>query len=200
MNDAFSPFIEMLEARLPLSEADKRLLQENLRLCSYSKGEFLLRSGEISRAFFYNLSGFIRLFYVRNQIEKTAWFYAEGQFVSAYESYVRQTPSQLNLQAMEDSSVICISMEAAMRLLTHDPKFSVLARIIMEDELIAHQKMVASLISDRPEDRYQALLDENPAIFQRIPQHYIASFIGVTPESLSRIKKRLQNKNLTQGQ
>ena len=200
MSDALKPFIEMLSEQFPLEESDRRLLYDNLSVRTYQKGEFLLQSGQVSKAFFYNLSGFVRLFYVKSETEKTAWFYSEGQFISAYESYVKQTPALLNLQAMEESRLVCISMEAANRLLAHDPKFSVLARIIMEDELIAHQKMVAGLVSDRPEDRYQTLMKENSAIFQRIPQHYIASFIGVTPESLSRIKKRLQDKNLTQRQ
>ena len=81
-------------------------------------------------------------------------------------------------------------METAMQLLRYSPKFELLARVAMEDELITYQKIIASFLTQNPEERYFNLLENNSSYFQRIPQHYIASFIGVQPESLSRIKKR----------
>ena len=132
----------------------------------------------------------MRLFYNQEGLEKTAYFFPAGTFISAYESFIYQQPSTLSLQTMEPSKIIRVSREAAQALLAHSPKFDQLARWAMENELISYQKMVANLLRWSPEQRYGQLLEQNPELFARVPQQYIASFIGVSPETLSRIKKR----------
>ena len=184
-------FITHLNQRLPLSSQEEEKIKETLNVRRYTKGEFLLLEGGIAKSFYFNLSGFVRLFYTREGEERTAYFYPEKTFISPYESFVHQQPSTFSLQATEDTDVVEISLEASVELLAFSPKFEALARIAMEDELIAHQKMIAFLLTLSPEERYQQLLNEQPNIFQRIPQHYLASYIGVKPESLSRIKRRV---------
>lgn len=183
-------FIKYLQQHVPLNEQDIDFLYKVLSVKSFKKGTILLSEGQISTAFYFNLTGFVRLFYLKNGEERTAFFYPQNTFISAYESFVHQTPSRLNLQATEQTTLVEISVTAATQLLQYSPKFEALARIAMEDELITHQKIIATLLTLTPEERYYNLLDENPLIFQKVPQHYIASYIGVKPESLSRIKKR----------
>ena len=187
-------FLDFLHSFVALNSKDRELVRQVLQIKNYKKGSFLLAEGEISTAFFFNLKGLIRLFYNRTNGEKTAYFYPENTFISAYESFTRQKPSKLNFQAMAETTVVVISAQAAQTLLAHDPKFDMIARVIMEEEMIAHQRIIESLLTLSPEERYFQLLDENPDIFQRVSQHYIASYIGVAPESLSRIKKRHFNR------
>jgi CRP-like cAMP-binding protein len=189
-------FITYLHQFVELNGEDEKLLHRVLSVRHFKKGEHLLAEGEVSTSFYFNLAGFVRLYYVKDTVEKTAYFYPENTFISAYESFVQQTPSKLNLQVTEDTSLIELTVKTSAELLSHSPKFETLARIAMEDELIAHQKIIASLLTLTPEERYFQLMKENPEVFQRVPQHYIASYVGVQPESLSRIKKRHFKKNL----
>jgi len=185
-----SIFIEHLEQHLELTLEDKDMLYRTLSVKGYKKGNFILQEGQVSKAFFFNLKGLVRLFYNKGTSEVSAFFYPEGHFISAYESFIDQQPSTLSLQTIEASKIIRVSREAARALLAHSPKFGQLARWAMENELISYQKMVANLLRWSPEQRYRQLLEQNPELFARVPQQYIASFIGVSPETLSRIKKR----------
>lgn len=184
-----------LHQHVALDNNDIAEVEKRVRIQAFSRGELLLREGQISKAFYFNLSGFVRLFYTRDSGEKTAFFYSEGQFISAYESYLHQTPARFNLQATEASQVVVFSQECAMHLLQYSSKFEKLARIALEKELQINQQIIGSLISMNPEERYLHLMAENPEVFLRVPQHYIASYIGVKPESLSRIKKRALGAN-----
>ncbi|MEZ5017986.1 MAG: Crp/Fnr family transcriptional regulator [Flavipsychrobacter sp.] len=186
----FAGFIDYIQQRTTFTQEELDYVQNLLPLKTFKRGEYLLKEGTISDAFFFNVQGFVRLFYNVEGQEHTAYFYTEGDFVSAYESYVRQTPTTLNFQAIEDTTVVVISRTNANLLLQQSPKFTMLAIAAMEEEMIANQNIIASLLTRSPEERYKKLLSDHQDYFQRIPQHYIASFIGVQPESLSRIKKR----------
>ncbi len=184
------PFITALERRLPLTEVEVDFVRRHLPVRTFAKGDYLLRAGEVSSAFFFNQSGLVRMFYLREGEEKTAYFYEEGEFVSAYESFTRREPARMSLQAVEETVTVEIGWENAGAMLDQFPKFEALARILMEEELIICQKIIASFVTQSPVERYEQLLAEKPSIFRRVPQHQIASFIGVQPETLSRIKRR----------
>lgn len=183
-------FLQYLHQRVPLTEDDRAYVTSLLEAKVYEKGTMLLSEGQVSHTFYFNVSGFVRLYYMRGFEERTAYFYPNRVFISAYESFVHQKPSKLNLQVTEGSTLIAIDLEASVKLLKYDPKFDALARTVMEEELIAHQRMIESLLTLSPEERYQQLMLESPWIFGKVAQQHIASYIGVQPESLSRIKKR----------
>lgn len=185
------PFIVYLKRHIELLPEDIDFLHKNIVVQRFNKYDFLLEEGQISKAFYFNLSGFVRLFYLREGEERTAYFYPEGVFISAYSSFVRQEPSGFYLQASEDTEVVVISVESSYKILNYSNKFEAVARIAMEEELISHQTMVASLLTKNAEERYLELLNSNPLIFQKVPQVHIASYIGIKPQSLSRIKRRV---------
>ena len=189
-------FIEYLNRHIQLDDNEKQLIKELLPIKIIKKHHFLLKEGDISKEFYFNLSGCIRLFYNVDGVDKSAFFFTENQFVSSYESYVKQVPSKNNLQAVEKTKVVVLDMTSAIKLLEKSSKFEFLARLMMEEELIVYQNLVFSYISLKPEERYENFLESNPALLNRLPQHYIASYLGVSPESLSRIKKRLTAKRL----
>lgn len=188
-------FVTYLNQFIQLSPEDETFLTQSLRIKKCKRNEVILAEGQISKAFYFNLSGFVRLFYIKDSGEKTAYFYPKNTFISAYESFVYRKPSKLNLQTTEATTLVEISFEASQKLLAYSPKFEALARIAMEDELIIHQQIIESLLTLSPEERYFNLMNDSPEVFQKVPQHQIASYIGVQPESLSRIKKRAFQKS-----
>ena len=190
MADRLKEFIQYLNRKVMLDSADRVYLSRNLLVKTFQKYQVICPEGEISRAFYFNLDGFVRLFYNVDGKEKTAYFYPPGHFISDYESFVHQVPSRFNLQATEPTTLVEISQTAAAQLLAFSPKFEVLARIAMEEELMTNQKIIAALITQSATQRYHQLLADHAEIFQRVPQRFIASYLGIEPESLSRIKKR----------
>jgi len=184
--------ISFLENYVPLTKAEINFVQQHIPVKGFRKKEFLLKEGEISQEFFFVIDGCVRLFYtLPNSEEKTGFFYLENEFVSSYESFSQQIPSKHNLQLLDDSKIAVISIEIATELLELFPKFEFLARLMMEKELIVYQEIIASFITQNPEDRYLSLLNKKSPLLQRISQNQLATFLGVTPETLSRIRKRI---------
>lgn len=177
-----------------LTEADERLIQENIKCKQYFKGELIFLAGSISYDIYFLTKGLVRLYYDKDGEDKTAFFFTEGQFICAGDSYVNKVPATENYQALEDTELYIFSEESVLRLLQASPKFEVIARIATENELIQCQKMIASFVTQSPEERYLELIESNPELFQRVPQHYIATYLGVSPETLSRIKHRIAKK------
>jgi len=184
-------FFDFIAQHVQLSPEEKAFVEELLPTQQLPKGHLLLQEQRISTQFFFIIKGCIRLFYLVDGIEKSAFFYTENEFVSSYESFTKQVPAKHNFQTTEPTEVLVISQESAYKLLAYSPKFDFLARVIMEVELATYQNMVASFITLSPEQRYLQFLEQKGALQQRLPQHYIASYLGISAESLSRIKKRI---------
>ena len=189
--------LTFFDRHLPLSEPERALVRELVPVRKVAAQALLLQEGEVSTEFYFIISGSIRLFYQVDGEEKTAFFYLKEMFVSAYESFTKQKPARHSLQAIEETEVAVISQETAMALLAASTTFEGLARVMMEEELIVYQDMIASFITRNAEQRYQLLLEEQPTLAQKVPQYHLASYLGVTPETLSRIRKRLAQKGLS---
>ena len=132
----------------------------------------------------------VRFCYTVFVVEKTAFFYSKGKFICPGESYTFQIPAKENYQCIKPSEIIHFDRFLIEKLLTKIPKLEIIGRLATENELITCQKMVASFVCLSPEQRYIELLNQNGELFNEVPQHYIASYLGVSPETLSRIKRR----------
>lgn len=179
---------------IKLEDTEVLYLKSHIPIQTFPKNTYLLKEGSISKAFYFIIKGCVRLFYTVDGEEKTAFFYTENKFVSSYESFTKQLPSKHNLQCIEPTTVAVITVEAAQKLLEFSPKFEFLARIMMEEELIVYQNIISTFITLSNEQRYLHLLETEPELMQRIPQYYLATYLGVRPETLSRIRKRLVDK------
>ncbi len=188
--------IDLINTYQELSEKDEILILNNITRRKYSKGELIFRSGNIAKDLYLLTKGLVRLYYDRDGEDKTAFFFTEGQFICAGDSYVNKVPAKENYQALEETELYVFSEEAVIRLLQASPKFEIIARIATENELIQCQKMIASFVTKSAEERYLELIETNPELFQRVPQHYIASYLGISPETLSRIKSRVFRKRI----
>lgn len=150
----------------------------------------LLKEGEISKRMFFLEKGCLRAFFNNNGKDITLQFFFEGQAVSSIESFRTSQPSLFAIESIEPSIVYSVTQKDFKAILNESPIIKQLAEEIIFQRLIFYQKLFLSRIKDNPEKRYLELLKSNPEILLRIPQHYIASFLGITSVSLSRIKNR----------
>ncbi len=183
---------------IPLDEAEIQALTASIPVRTYDKGAFLLKEGEIARTSYFNVQGCVRLYYLVDGVERTTFFYTENQFITSMRSFTRKLPSDHYLECIEDCTLALLHYEVERKLLQQYPKLETLSRIILEEELGNYQEMLSDYILSSPEKRYRELIDKRPELIERVPQYQLASYLGVQPESLSRIRKRLgRNRFLT---
>ena len=186
--------IENIKHYIDLNKEEIALLEEAAVRKTFRKKTIIFEEGKVSDEIYFVTSGCVRLFYNNEGNEKTAFFYTEGQFICAGESFTFNIPAIENYEAIEDTELYIFSKASIIELTNKLPKMEVIARIATENELITYQKLVASFITKSAEERYLDLLNTQKDLFQRVPQQYIASYLGVSPETLSRIKARVIKK------
>ncbi|NME71698.1 Crp/Fnr family transcriptional regulator [Flammeovirga aprica] len=183
--------LKQLQTYTSLTSSEQKTLEQAIFKRTYAKGEMIFTEGKISDEIYFVTKGCVRLFYNVDGNDKTAFFYTEGQFICAGESYTYNVPAIENYQALENSEIYIFTKANIEKLIDVFPKLEIIARVATENELITYQKVLASFITKSAEERYQDLLKTKGDLVQRVPQQYIASFLGVSPETLSRIKARI---------
>jgi CRP-like cAMP-binding protein len=176
---------------MPLTNEEAAAIAETMFIQEFKKGAILLREGQVSKEAYFVLKGCVRQYYIVNGEERTNNFFTEEQWVVAIKSFSQNTPSTHYLDCCEDSHLVVGNREKEEDLYRRFPKFETISRKVMEKVFEEQQEIMASYQTDTPEQRYLKLLDTRPDLFQRLPQYQLASYIGVKPESLSRIRKRL---------
>jgi CRP-like cAMP-binding protein len=152
---------------------------------------FLLREGEIAKKAFYIERGCLRAWFNKEGKDITFQFFFEGQGVSSVESFRTNTPSLFNIETIESSVIHIIAKSDFEHIMHHSETIRKSIEQHTFERLIYYQKLFLSHIKDSPQERYETLLKNNPEILQRVPQHYIASYLGITPVHLSRIRNSL---------
>ncbi len=177
-----------------LTPDEIEVLTESMIIKKVSKGSFLVKEGQFNTDTFFVLDGLVRQYKLIDGNDITTNFYTEEQWIMSLESFEKETPSDYFLACVEDTTVVIGNEQKAQELFKQFPRFETTSRQIMETVFFEQQKLMASYITDKPEQRYLKLLKARPDIFQRVPQYDIATYIGVKPESLSRIRKKLSEK------
>jgi CRP-like cAMP-binding protein len=157
---------------------------------SVKKNDFLLRQGDICKDLVFVQRGCLRLYYIADSIEVSVWFAFKHTSAIEIHSFIREQPSGYFLQAIEDSEILYLPKGELEKLYSTHPRMQEMMRKFWEDVLLNLIDRFTSLQRDSAEKRYRDLLGK-PDYLQTIPQKYLASFIGVTPTSLSRIRKNL---------
>jgi len=153
----------------------------------------LLFEGDIATKLFLVLDGCLRTYFIKeNGVEITSHFFVEGQMVTSFESAMTGLPSRRYIDAVEDSILGIIPLKSIENLMRENSHARDYFNRILISRLIYYIHQHASFILDNPEKRYKKLLQENPELVSRLPQQYIASYLGITPVSLSRIRSRLK--------
>ncbi|WP_246863733.1 Crp/Fnr family transcriptional regulator [Muribaculum sp. NM65_B17] len=150
----------------------------------------LLEEGKVAEKLYLIRKGCLRLFFYNEGKDITFQFFFEGDFVASFDSLYKRTPSLFYLESIEPTELTAIRREDFYNLINNNLSFRQLYEEKLIDRFHAYQQLFLSRIKNTPQRRYEELLKEYPNIIQRVPQHYIASYLGITPVSLSRIRNR----------
>lgn len=150
----------------------------------------LLEEGKVAEKLYLIRKGCLRLFFYNDGKDITFQFFFEGDFVASFDSLYKRTPSLFYLESIEPTELTAIKRDDFYKLINNDLSLRQLYEEKLIDRFHAYQQLFLSRIKNTPQQRYEELLKEYPNIIQRVPQHYIASYLGITPVSLSRIRNR----------
>lgn len=186
--------LSFLESFGIFSAAEITALADDLKVNSYPEGSLLMREGGKADTCWFILKGCVREYRITDGIEKTTAFYTENQAVVSLSGYLHGTPAPANFECTE----ACVLMEGTAasekELYERYPKLADLTREMLSADYAETQEAFSRFILSTPEERYLDLLENRPGLLQRVPLHQLSGYIGVTPESLSRIRKRIAQK------
>jgi len=183
--------VQTIRSYIPFSPADEAVAHKLFHRKEYKKGAHLLTAGEICRHLIFIESGLVRYYITRDGEDQTNYFNKEGDFVCYYPSFLPQKSSGVSIQALEDCLVWQISFDGLQQFYKDVQYGERFGRLGLEAVFVNVSAQMGSIYTETPEIRYQNFLSNYSAIAQRVPQYYIASYVGVKPQSLSRIRKRL---------
>jgi CRP-like cAMP-binding protein len=188
-----SNFIDTIRKVIALSSAEAELVHSLFKAKTYRKGDFFLAEGQICRQVAFLRNGLMRYYINHDGEEKTYSFSQENNFVCNYESFLSQVPSLKIIQALEDSETFIIAYTDLQLFYAGIREGERFGRMVIEGVFLQVLRDLSSFYTDTPELRYERFLQNHPDLQQRISQYHIASYVGVKPQSLSRIRKRISS-------
>lgn len=184
---------QSLSAVVDFTAEELFLFMQRLKPLSLKKHAFYLKEGQVCKSMVIVYKGGLRYFSRSEKGDYTLGFAFEGEWIGDYESFLLQTPSDCFIEALEDCELFTLSYADMQALYQHSQRFEKFGRIIAENLFIKTAKSKRNLMVQSAEDRYLDLLTSQPHILERLPQHLIASYLGIQPQSLSRIRAKILN-------
>jgi CRP-like cAMP-binding protein len=180
---------------ISLTPSEEELFKSFLKHRALRKRYYLVQAGDICRSEHFVIKGCFRAFATDKEgNDHNVMFGVEDWWISDMQSYLTGMPATLNIEALEDSEVLYVDKKDLDRIFEEIPSFNKFFRILLQNALIAQQQRILSIISNTAEERYAMFIKKYAFIEQRVPQHHIASYLGVSPETLSRIRRQWQEK------
>jgi CRP-like cAMP-binding protein len=176
-----------------LTEDEKNVLLSLDLFHSVKKGTILLKEGQNSKESYFVLKGCIRTYYLIDGEEKTTAFYTEMDALTPH-CVINKAPSEYFISCVEDSILTISNADMEMEINSKFPKFELMCRKLSEQLLVKQQMDFDEFKTSSPEQRYLNLLQKRPDLVQRVPQHQLASYLGIKPQSLSRLRARIIEK------
>ena len=190
-------FFDTLSKAITLTEADKTIFRQHIIVKKLRKRQYLLQEGDICKYVAFVSKGMLRSYLVdEKNSERIIQFAPEGWFISDLNSFISNEVSSLNIDAIEDSELVLVSQAAHAHLEKIIPEFFKFNYMQFRGAYIAMQKRLTNMFTLSAEEKYIKLLNIYPDIMQRVPQHMIASYLGLTAETLSRVRKKLIAKKI----
>jgi CRP-like cAMP-binding protein len=186
---------KQIELYVKMDGADWQQLEPHCNIVEYKKYQCFATEGKKSNDVAMVLHGMFRQYYTKDGEEKTTYFYFEQHFMSSYISCITQQPSPLTIEALSDAVCIVFPYREMAALFEKSMAWQKFGRLVAEYLAAGLEERMVSLLLQSPEERYLDLLNSNKKkITERIPHHYIANYLGITPVSLSRIRNRIIQK------
>jgi len=197
----FETLFQKFDEKIELTPEEKELSRTFFIPKKLRKRQYLLQEGDVCKYVAFVEKGLLRSYTVNDKgQEHITQFAYEGWWISDQFSFLTGEPSTYNIDALEDCELLLLSKSSEDQLLERIPKFERYFRILLQNNLIATQKRLASTLSQTAEERYNELISVCPdTLPHRIPQHMLASFLGITPETFSRIRRQLTLKTQNAG-
>ena len=190
-----SPLLTQLRQVYKVSDKDCTRLIQLFEPLEVKKNEHLFRSGEIARHVYFIDKGCLRQYYINNNgEERTIYFKVEDGWCSELVSFLDNKPTELNLQALEDSKLQIINQKNWIYAVTQIQSFTLGFIRAQQDTNYMLKKRLAEATVETPEEKYLRFIKEEPILLQRVPLYHIASYLAMTPETLSRIRKKITKK------
>ena len=185
-------YFQNFNNKIPLKEEEQELIKSYLTIKCLRKKQYLLQEGDISKCVAFVEKGALRMYKVNQDgSEHVVQFAMEGQFLTDLYSFFTQEPSVYNIDAIEQSELVLITKLASDELRQRSIHYQEFIFLATSEAYIQLEKRMTSVISLSLEERYKELTDNYPNIIQRLPQHMIASYMGLNPETPSRVRKRI---------
>jgi len=196
-----NPFVNFLISFVPLSENDIQLLENELILKKYKAGENIIQEGSICKYVMFLVTGKARSYYINHEGQEFTWNFNfndkdskfENRFVVDYNSFLSQTPTFLTFQVLEDIEVVALSYESIQQLTTESVYFEKVANKMSETAYQNVHNRAFTLLTMNAKERYLKILEEEPYLLNKFQHYLIASYLGVAPQSLSRLRKEIIN-------
>lgn len=177
-----------------LSEAEQRAIVAEIVVEEYKKGTVLLRQGDVPTKCYFVLKGCVRQFSIQDSgKEVTSNFFTEEQAISIFNHHKPDKSSDYTFTCLEDSVLVVGALDTEKDMYNKYGQLESMTRKMIEEKFGEVQDEYAAFIASTPEERFKTLLQKRPHLIDRVPQHQVASYLGITPESFSRIKKRVQH-------
>ena len=186
--------ISSIQYLINLNSKEVELTKTLFREKFIKKGDFFLAEGQVCKQAGFIVKGLMRYYINHEGEEKTYNFAKENNFICNYESFVPQTPTTKIIQALEDCEILQISYEDLQTFYKSIHEGEKFGRLVIEQVFIQLIQDLGSFYTDTPEYRYEKFINNFPDLQQRVSQYHIASYVGVKPQSLSRIRKRIFSK------
>ncbi|NII29198.1 Crp/Fnr family transcriptional regulator [Pseudoflavitalea sp. X16] len=188
---SIEPLLHYFDRLIPLSKEEKELVTAKFHHRLYRKKQYVLQEGNVCTHIYFVIRGCLRMYKIDEQGGlHILQFATENWWVNDLGSFHGVRPSALNIDALEDTVVLQISRDDLISLYTQAPKFDRIFRVLMENSFVRLQDRLLQTISSTAEERYQSFIDVYPHLVNRLSQVQIASFLGITPEFLSRLRNK----------
>lgn len=171
---------------------EKEFFEKWITVKRVSKGSFLLKEGQLIKSSFHLFKGCVREYYLKDGEEKTVAFYTAGDSLTDGGNQINQVCSSVNWECMAECIISIFPDEVEKEMYRRFPRLESICRIEVEKKYSQYKKSLHTYLASTPEERYESLIETKPEVFQTVPLYHIASYLGVTPESLSRIRRRMR--------
>jgi CRP-like cAMP-binding protein len=180
-----------INSQIDISEAELEIILSNFQELTLAEGRFALRRGQLATNHYFVVSGGLRIYFDHNGKEITSWIALENDFFTDLSSLKNRAPSRFNIQAMEDTILLTIKADKMEELYKKIPSWQQFGRQISEANFLKLIDNITGFQTMTAEERYLNAM-KTPELLQRVPLKYLASFLGITPTSLSRLRKKIR--------